>query len=474
MIEILIRSGCCVIQYLLVIILFLCCLLSTAAWSTAFQQINFTEALRLALQANPRMAVSKAKIDAASAAVTEKRGSGLPKLNVEVNASRSNNPLTVFGDKLSQGNVSFNDFGFAQFTGPSSLNVVPSALNSPGYYNNWNTAVVLNVPIFSGGETLAKIKKAKSLLRAAKQGNQQAKTELTYDLIQAYEGVRTSEGLVQVARQALVAAETYVKLTKDLYQQSLVIESDVLLAETYRRSADATLKASIAERYNQIDTFHILIGQPDSHLLPGAAIHLALPRASMNKLENHAYFSNAQLQSLKSNVDAYRAEIHSASAHNWPQINLQLRHDWNSKTFSLSGSSNTAMLDVNWEIFSSGEQYGATKHALAEYKQFSAELDNTVDAIRLSVNQTVRAIHTAAIQLKSSERNAHQSIAIVRLLKQRYGQGVVTLGQLLDGQARLDTARAQKVIARYNLLLAKAKLLALINELNPNCENDKA
>ena len=451
-----------------------CIFFTSLAWSNSSQQINFSEAVRFALNANPRIGVSKAKMEAASASITETRGNGLPKLNLEVNASKSNNPLTVFGDKLSQSNASFADFGFAQFTGPSSINTVPTALNSPGYYNNWNTGVVINIPLFSGGKTIAKVKKAESLLKAAQQGNNQAKTELIYDVLQAYEGVHATTELVEIANSALIAANTYVKLTTDLYRQSIVIQSDVFIAKTYYRSAEATLKAAIAERNNQIDAFRILIGKPESHLIPGESVHLFLPNESINTLENHAYLSNSQLRSLKSTVDAYRAEINSAYAHNWPQINLQLRHDWNAQTLSLSGSSNTAMLEMNWNIFSSGEQYGATHRAIAEFKQSSAELDNTANTIRLAINQTLRAIYTADTQLKTSELNARQSVEIVRLLKQRYGQGLINLGQLLDGQSRLDTARAQKVMARYNMLLAKAKLLTLINELNPNCENDHA
>lgn len=449
----------------------LCYSYTYLAYSSSTCTINFNEAVRLALNANPRIVGSKAKIEAAHGSFIEARGSGLPKLNLVLNASRSDNPLIVFGNKLAQGKASFADFGFAQFSGPSSINTIPTALNSPGYYNNWNTGVVLNIPLYKGGATIAKMKKAESLLRAAQHGNEQAKTQLIYDLLQAYEGVHVTNKLVKIAKNALVAARTYVNLTKSLYQQAIVVQSDVYIAESYYRSAKTTLKAAIAERNNQIDAFRILIGQPDSYLLPGKFVRLFISKTPTNELIRHAYFTNSQLSTLRENVAASRSEINLVHSHNWPQINLQLRHDWNAKTLRLAGSSNTALLEMNWELFSSGEQFGASKQAIARFTQQQAELDNSADNIRLSINQALRSIQTTKIQAKTSQRNISQYIKAIRQLKQRYGQGVITLGQLLDSQVRLDTAAAQRVMAQYNLLLAEAKLLSLTNELNTMFED---
>lgn len=442
--------------------------LSNAANAT--HPTTLAEAVKLALENNPRINVSKAKVDAASAAILESRGGGLPKLNMEVNGSHSNNPLTVFANKLAQGNASFSDFGANKYVGVSSLGVKPSELNSPGYYNNWNTAVVVNIPLFSGGDTLAKIKKSESLLTAARYNNEYTRTELSYDVLQAYEGVHVTQQLVNVAKCALHAADNYVTLTKRLHEQSLVIESDIIMAENYRRSAQATLQAAIAENDNQLDTFQTLIGKQRSDYIPGASANLSLSQHSLETLKTKAFLSNTQIQTLKSNLEASRAEIGSAKSRNWPQLNLEFRHDWNAQHVSLAGASNTAMLNMNWELFSSGQQTGATRQAVAQYDQAHAELDNISNSVQLNISQTLRSIQTANTQLETSRINAIKSLKVVNESKRRYGQGVLTLGQLLEAQSHLDTAKAQEILARYNLLLAKAKLLALTNELIPNIE----
>jgi outer membrane protein len=432
------------------------------------QPINFPQAVSMALSANPRMSESKASVESAQAEITQAHASMLPQLGLESNAARSDNPLNVFGYKLSQGQVTFADFGAAQFNSPSSLNTAPKALNDPGYYGNVDNGLVITMPLFSGGSDLAKSKRAQLLLKAAEAGNQEARLELTFDVLQAYEGVHTTNALVAIAKQSLQAMNDYTHLTQGLSKQSLVLQSDVLLAQTAYRSAQMTLKNVVAQNNNQLDSFRILLGQPQSQLVPGTPVHLQLPKQSMQTIQDSAYLSNAQLSALKSQMDAEQTNITSADAGYWPTLDLQLRHDWNAPNFNLSNPSNTALLEMNWTLFDFGMRSGATQEAKAKYQEAIAKWANAKNDINLSIVQTLRAIQTTSAQIQSSDLNAQQSLAMVKVLKEKYGQAVVPLSALLDAQARLDTAQAQQVMTRYDLLLAQAKLLMLINQLAPS------
>lgn len=444
----------------------LLCLFGVSAYANDSQIIGFSEAVKLALSSNPKIAATKAEIAAASAEVTETRGNGLPNLNVEMNAARSNNPLDVFSYKLSQGQATFADFGLGQYTGPGSINTKPTALDSPGYYNNVGTGIVVNIPLFSGGETLQKVKQAKYLLKAAREGNQTAKSALIYSVLQSYEGVHATTQIIKAAKKSCAAANSYLKLTNDLFAQSVVIKGDVLFAKSNVRIAKTALKTAIAQRKNEVDAFRIIIGKPESHLLPGKTAQLRLPDEKTNKLLEQAFLSNPKLLSLESKVNAYKASISAAKANNLPQINLQLRHDWNADSFSMSNPSNTAMLALNWKLFSSGAQSGADKKAVAQYDESSAALSDAFNNIRLSVIEAVRAIQVTQMELKTSENTVLESREIVKSYQRRYGQGLLTLSQVLDAQSRLDNARIQTIMNRYHLKLDQARLMMLVNTLN--------
>lgn len=429
------------------------------------KQINYYSAVRLALNQNPRIAQVQAKIDAAKAAILETRGSGFPKLNMEINAARSNNPLDVFGYKLSQGNVSFADFGLAQYTGPASLNTVPNALNSPGYYNNINPGIKLAIPIYSGGETTAKIKSTQALLDAANHGSKAAQNQLAYDILQAYEGVRAAIELEVIAHNGVIQAKDYLRLTQSLHRQSIVIESDILQVKTYLRSAQINLQAAKDEVQNHLDAFHTLIGRPNSQLVPGEAVHFSKSTESVSNLIRQALHHNAQLHAMKSNMIASKANIDAANASNLPQLNLHLRHDWNGKEVGQGKPSDTVMLRLDWLLFSSGMQTGAVKKAIAQYKEASYQFDDMADSIRLALIKSKRAERLAEKQYQAHKEDARQAKAMVKQIYSRYGRGLVPLGELINSKMKLDQAKSQQEISRYNKILAQGRLLMITDQL---------
>jgi len=430
------------------------------------EAVNFQQAVRLALTANPRALASTAQVQAARAGVTEARGRALPQLGLVLNAARSDNPLNVFGYRLAESSATFADFGLGEYTGPGSVNTAPTALNVPGYANNYDTGVVLSIPLFAGGADQAHIKESHALLAAAQQGDAAARAGLIYEVLQAYAGVRATQELAAAARQALAAAQAYAGTAASLYRQGIVIESDVLLAKAHAESARAALSAAEAEAQNQLDAFRMLIGRPDSDLVPGLAVEMPAPAGTLLTLEDQALAHNPQLLAMRSRKVAGEAATGAARAAYWPQVNLVLRHDWNADSLALRAPSNTVMALFSWQIFNSGAQYGALQRAEAEQRRAAAQYQATADAIRLAVDRTFRGAETAALQAQASDLIAGQARQAAHLLSLRYAQGLTTLAQLLDGQARLDAARAGRVQAHYDALLARARLRLLTNELD--------
>lgn len=438
----------------------------TGVRAAAPEIVNFRQAVRLALTANPRALASAAQVQAARAGVTEARGRALPQLSLVLDAARSNNPLNVFGYRLAERGASFADFGLGEYTGPGFVNTAPAALNVPGYANNYDTGVVLSVPLFAGGADREHIKESRALLAAARQGDAAARAGLVYEVLQAYAGVRATRELATAARQALAAARVYAGTAASLYRQGIVIESDVLLAKAHEESARAALSAAEAEVLNQLDAFRLLIGRPGSDLVPGPAVKMPAPIATLRALEDQALAHNPQLLATRSREAAGEAATGAARAAFWPQVNLVLRHDWNADSPALRAPSNTVMALFSWQLFNSGAQYGALQRAAAEQRRAAAQYQATADAVRLAVDRTFRGAETAALQAQASDLIAAQARQAAHLLSLRYAQGLTTLAQLLDGQARLDAARAGRVQAHYAALLARARLRLLTNELD--------
>ncbi|EHL32143.1 TolC family protein [Legionella drancourtii] len=440
-------------------------LISSALWSATTHRISYPEAVRLALRNSPKIGISTADIDSAMAEITESRGAGLPKLNLELNGAQSNNPLNVFGYKLSQGNASFADFGAQQYTGINAINTKPEALNHPGYYNNFNGGFKLTVPIYSGGKASARLEGAKALLRAAHQGDESARMQLAYQVLEAYEGVLAANKIISIAKENVQEAASYRDTTKALLKLSVVIESDLLLADNYLRAAKTSLLSARIQAQNHLDEFQILIGRQQQAFVPGNPVYFPATKKKIEQLLVDAVRNNSQLRAIKSTIEANRANINSAKSASKPQVNLQLRQDWNGNSIGSGLPSNLIALGVDWQLFSSGEQSGAINKAIAEVKKVSFQLDDALNSLRLSIIQAKRAEELAKIEYVSNQANTRQGRSIVNTLKKRYGRGLVPLGSVLESQMRLTQAQSQSIQSQYNQKLAQGRLLLLTNQL---------
>lgn len=441
--------------------------ISAQTWSDKPKQINYYDAVRLALGNSPKIGISTADIDSAMAEIIESKGAGLPKLNLELNGAQSNNPLNVFGYKLSQGNASFADFGAQQYTGINSINIKPQALNHPGYYNNFNSGFKLMVPVYSGGKASARLESARALLRAAHQGDESARMQLAYSVLEAYEGVLAANKIIRIARENVQAAVIYRNTTQALFKQSVVIESDLLLADNYLRAAKTSLFSARIQVQNHLDEFQTLIGRQRA-FVPGKPVNFPATKKKIGSLLHDATRNNAQLRAIKSTIEASRANINAAKSTGKPQVNLQLRQDWNGNSIGSGLPSNLIALGVDWQLFSSGEQSGAVNKAVAELKKASFQFDDALNSLRLSIIQAKRAEELATIEYESNQANTTQGRNIVNALKKRYGRGLIPLGSVLESQMKLTQAQSQSIQSQYNQKLAQGRLLLLTNQLIPH------
>jgi outer membrane protein TolC len=85
-----------------------------AIGSVQAEDLNLRQCVALALTQNPELMASSARIEQANAAITQAQRSYLPKITSSITATRSNDPLNVFGMKLMQQGATFNDLGMGE------------------------------------------------------------------------------------------------------------------------------------------------------------------------------------------------------------------------------------------------------------------------------------------------------------------------------------------------------------------------
>jgi outer membrane protein len=445
----------------------LAALLAAPAAPASARTLSFAEALQLALSSSPRLRESEAQAAAAAGAQTSAHGAGLPQLRVSGTGTRSDNPMTVFADRLSQGNATFADFGASQFTGPSSLGVAPNALDEPGYNNNLNTKVEVSVPLYTGGRVTAQVERAERLVAAARMGDAWARQTLTYEVLAAFEGLRTARARLQVADASEKAAAAVLDTAKHMVQQGAALRSDRLTAQVNFDQARLRQQAAEDAAADWVERLRVLTGLPaDEPIELGPPASPPMATGDAEELLERALADNPELRALQHQVDASGAGVDAARSAYKPSFNLVLQHEWNDPHLGFSGPSDTIAGVMSWDVFDFGVRSGEVSRARAEQDAARARLAQARDALRLRIGQARRSAQLAATRVSVSKVSVEDAAEAQRILRLRYAQGAATLSDTLAGQARLDEARDALLNAQYQERLARAALLQAVGELD--------
>ncbi len=438
--------------------------LASPAWA---EKLEYTQCVERALAQNPDLAISRSQIDQAEAALRQAEGNKLPRLNLSLTASRSNDPLNAFGMKLGQSNVSFGDFGppaggpFGNY--PANL----STLNNPDAVNNFNTRVELLVPVYNGGMVQSYVDTAKAYVRAAQSGDRAARQQLAKHVLMAYQGVHAARAYIKLADEAKAAAEEYVRMTEKLHKQGMVVKSDVLSAKANLEEVKVKgVEARNAEK-SALNQLALLMGKSlDEPLDVGASVNPKLLAGSATDLRAQALNDHAGLRALRSQVEGAAAQVSAARAGKKPQFNVMLRQDWNDKNLGLDASSYTVAGVLSWTAFDGGTTNAAIDRAEAQRSELAAKLRQAEDGIGYQVTEAQRKALESEEKIAAREAVQEQAREAQRLVKKRYENGMGTLIELLGAQAQLDKANADLVTAQYELAVNRAELKRAVGVLD--------
>ncbi len=433
-------------------------ILLLAAWplgQAGAETLNFKQCTEAALGQNPDMAISRAQIEQAEAAVREAKGNRMPRLNLSLTASRTNDALNVFGTKLTQRRVVAADMD-------------PTFLNNAPAVNNFNSRIELLIPVYNGGQVESYVRQAQAYTRAAQSGDRVARQKLVKQVLMAYQGVHTARAYIKVASEGRAAAEESVRITEKLHKQGMAVKSDILSARVSLEDMRIKLIEARNAEATALDQLKLLIGRP-----LGSSLDVADPTspalmpgddAALRKL---AAETHPGLQALREQVDAARAAVDAARAGKRPQFNVSLRQEWNDRTLGFDSNAYMMAGVLSWNAFDGGTLQAGVDRAEARRSELAAKLRQAEDGIGFQATDARRKALEAEERVAARQLSVEQAEEARRLVKMRYENGVAPLIELLSAQAQLDKARADLVAARYDLAVTRAELKLAVGVLEP-------
>jgi outer membrane protein len=409
-----------------------------SAWAQtteAVRRISLDEAVGLALQNQPAMVEARGARRNASAADRSAWGAFLPNVTTSASASR--------------GNVRRVD--------PITGREIP-----PEY--SYTLGVSANLELFDGFRRFANKKAASASLDAAEAGLTLARYEVTLATKQAFYDAAARDELVRVAQAQLERAERQLTVSIDRLHAGTATRSDSLRAVVERGNAqiallqaEADLEGSRAELGRQVGVDGPVAAFPDSVLLPPPGTE-----TFANEI-----LGSPEVAQAEAEAEAARAGVWSARSQYWPSLNVSYsdNHQGTGSPFSNFGDYEESFswrFGLSWTLWNGFVREGNQVRVAAARDAAQARAAEARRRVAARLTQQSASLETAYAQVDIARTNVLAAAEDLRVQNERYRLGASTILDLMTSQAALTEAEVGYIQARFQYLLARAELEALI------------
>jgi outer membrane protein len=429
-------------------------LLAPAVWAQR-KPLSLDEAIAAALERNPALHASRMKAEASAARSREVAASRLPSL------------------RLGAGYTRLSEVPPFEVTLPISPTPI---VVSQSYFNNWNLRLAVQQPVFTGFRLEAGAESARLLERSAGFDLAKDRSELAFAVKSAYWGLARAREYETVIAETVAQVQEHLKDVRAFYDQGLLVKNEVLRTELQLSNAQlAEIDAQNAVEVARTVLISLIGGPVGTDLelttsaesqasrVPGPAA-AGDEAAAAQALLDTALASRPELQAAEFRIKASEAGVKAAKAGWYPQVSLAGNYYYNrpNSRYLPALDKFKSTWDLGIAVSFDVWNWGQTKN---QAEQAKAQLAQSRDARQLLEDQAVLEVTQCRLALTQARRKTEVAAVAVgqadenlRLVRERFRQGVALNTDVLDAEVFLLQARTAKVQAAIDLVLAQARL----------------
>jgi outer membrane protein TolC len=321
------------------------------------------------------------------------------------------------------------------------------------------------LPLYTGGRIERGIEAATSSLEAARLGETGDEQNLKLRVAVAYVGVLRAGRLLKVAESHVQSLEAHARDVENLRGQGMVARSDLLSAQV--ALADARQKALQAA--NGLDlaraAYNRLLGRP---LEQTVSLDKLVPPDTdppLAGLTARALEQRSELAALGRQVEALRHQAAAVRGENLPQVALSGGYGYQENRYQVHEGQWMVTLGVKWNVFDGGvvnHRAGAVERQAAALTE---QREDLASMVALQVRQAWLDVTETRKRLAVTQSAIAQAEENLRVVRDRYANGLSTHTEVLDAETLRATSEANHAAALYDAALAGLRLRRAVGEL---------
>ncbi len=401
-------------------------------------QVTLAEATRRALEVQPTVVQARGTQRTTGANERSAVGAFLPSISV---GGSSNNGSSI---------------RFNQSTG------APQTVSSTTSYTG---SVSLNLSLFDGFARLANRRAAGASRDAADAGLVNQRYQVAATTAQLFYTALADEELVRVAQAQIDRAKEERQISVNKFQAGAATRSDTLTstvdlgnAQLALLQAQANLATAQANLGRQVGVQQPVRALPDGAFPP-------LPDTTTLRAE--VVDGSPQVQQADAEARAAGAQVTVARAQYWPTLSASYSNGYSGSTAPWSTTQGylnnwSLRFAVSWTLFDGFSREANQVSASVQRDVAEANAADVRRQVHAQFTQQLAAVLTAYAQIGIAGSNVTAATEARRVQQERYRLGAATLLDLLTSEANKTQADVSEVQARYNYLIARAQLEALV------------
>lgn len=404
--------------------------------------LTLQEALDATLTSNKEVVIARLEEESATARFQQTNAVFLPQIKLSYSAMSTNNPLNAFGFKLQQESIAQSDFN-------------PELLNNPSATQNFMTKAEWQQPILNL-DMLHMRKAAQQQLDVYAFKTKRTKEYLGFEVQKAYAQLQLAHQATTVLEEALQTVNSIYNATQNRFEKGFLQKSDVLQVQVQVTNTERQLAEAKSNVRNASDYLSILMGRQ-----PGI-VYQVDPVTLGPILENHAKQipdNRADFRAMQSAVKAHDMMISSGRMAYLPKLNAFGEYLINDKeVFGFGANSYLVGAQLSWTLFNGMATRSKIAEHRAERNKVAEQLQYQKEQSQVEFNKTIRQWEDARFALQQQELAVSQAAEALRIVQNRYQQGLVATNDILQSQTLLSQQKLNQAQAFFQFNTTQAYL----------------
>lgn len=411
-------------------------LVAASAGSAAAQTVTVTldEAVELALEVNPAVIQARGQLHTAGAAKREVLGSWLPSLSTNAGWSRNSSSRW---DERTQTTI----------TGSSS---------------SMSAGISSSLTLFDGFRRFAEGRAASADVASADAALVNQEFQIALQTKQAFFNALAADELVRLSELRIQRAENQLRISADKLAAGSATRSDTLRSRVELANAELQLLNAQTQRATAEANLARLIGVEgtvravaDSGLFEPVVVDTATLRLEAQANAPSVIQADAALSSAQASLAVSRSQY-------FPTLNSSFSTSYSGQQLDQLNSSWSVRVSLSWPLFNGFTRETNMARSATNRDVAAAQAQDARRQVNAQLTQYLASLASAGASLEIAEVSYAAAAEDLRVQQERYRLGAATIVEVLTSQVSLDQAAVDIVQARFDYLVAKAQIEALV------------